>query len=153
MAHPQNPFHVHRCVTYVHVADVEASLAFYAGLGFAAVNTLRDPQGRAFWALARSGDGGDGSERGAEIMFARASGPIDPAAQAVLFYMYSSDVRALRGHLLGRGLHDGGVFTGQAGPNDGRRVVFAVAARDYMPGGEMRVADPDGYCVLVGQVG
>lgn len=151
MAHPQSPFHVHRCVTYVHVADVDASLAFYAGLGFVAVDIMRDPAGRAFWAMARSGDvGGCG---GAEIMFARASGVIDPAEQAVLFYMYSSDVRALRGHLLGCGLHDGGVFAGQAGPNGGRRVVFAVAARDSMPGGEVRVADPDGYCVLVGQVG
>jgi hypothetical protein len=150
MADQQSPFHVHRCVTYVHVADVEASMAFYAGLGFVAVDTLRDPQGRAFWALARSGDG---SDRVAEIMFARASGAIDPAEQAVVFYMYSSDVRALREHLLGCGLHDGGVFTGQPGPNGGRRVVFAVAARDSMPGGEVRVADPDGYCVLVGQVG
>ena len=145
MAHPQSPFHVHRCVTYVHVADVDASLAFYAGLGFAAAETMKDPGGRAFWALARSG-------AGAEIMFARASGPIDAGQQAVLFYMYSSDVRGLRGHLLGLGLHDGGVFTGRAGPNGGRRVVFAVAARDYMPGGEVRVSDPDGYCVLVGQV-
>lgn len=151
MAHQQSPFHVHRCVTYVHVADVDASLAFYAGLGFVAVDTLRDAEGRAFWAMARSGDGG-GEGSGAEIMFARASGAIDPAEQAVLFYMYSSDVRALREHLLGCGLHDGGVFTGQPGPNGGRRVVFAVAARDYMPGGEVRVADPDGYCVLVGQV-
>lgn len=145
MADQRPSFAVDRCVAFVHVADVDASLAFYAGLGFAAAETMKDPGGRAFWARAESG-------AGSEIMFARASGPIDPAQQAVLFYMYSPDVRALRGHLLGLGLHDGGVFSGRAGPNGGRRVVFEIVSRDYMPRGEMRVSDPDGYCILVGQL-
>ena len=90
---------VNRLVPFVHVADVDASLDFYALLGFVQNNTLRDPAGRAFWSLAQSGN--------AEIMFSRASGPIDPAQQAVLFYMYSTDVAALRRHLLAKGLHDG----------------------------------------------
>ena len=98
---------VNRLVPFVHVADVDASLDFYALLGFVQNNTLRDPAGRAFWSLAQSGN--------AEIMFSRASGPIDPAQQAVLFYMYSTDVAALRRHLLANGLHDGGAYRGQAG--------------------------------------
>lgn len=145
MTDQRPPFAVHRMVAFVHVADVDASLAFYEALGFVPVHTMRDPAGRAFWAMAQSA--------AAEIMLARASGPIDPTQQAVLFYMYSADVRALRRHLLARGLHDGGVFTGQPGPNGGRRVVFEVVARDHMPSGEMRVSDPDGYCILVGQLG
>jgi len=106
---------------------------------------MKDARGCAFWALAESGK--------AEIMLARADGPIDPEQQAVIFYMYSTDVAGLRRHLLGNGLHDGGRYCGAAGPNDGRRVVFEVAHPDYMQAGEVRVADPDGYCILVGQLG
>jgi hypothetical protein len=141
---------VDRLVPFVHVADVEASLAFYALLGFEARHVMRDASGRAFWAMAQSGGRGDGE--GAEIMFARADGPVDPAQQAVLFYMYSRNVSALRAGLLAGGLHDGGVYCGQAGPNAGRRVVFMVAHPHYMPAGEVRVADPDGYCILVGEL-
>ncbi|MBL8878432.1 MAG: hypothetical protein JNG88_04860 [Phycisphaerales bacterium] len=138
---------VNRLVTYAHVADVDASLEFYALLGFGVVNSLRDDagNGKTFWARAASG--------AAEIMFARASGPVDPTVQAVLFYMYSPDVGGLRAHLLANGLFDGGAYVGQCGPNDGRRVVFNVSRPFYMPSGEIRIADPDGYCILVGQLG
>lgn len=136
---------VNRLVPFVHVADVEASLAFYALLGFVPQNIMKDARGCAFWALAQSGKG--------EIMLARADGPIDAGQQAVLFYMYSTDVAGLRRHLLARGVRDGGVYPGRAGPGDGPRTAFEVAHRDYMPGGEMRIADPDGYIILVGQLG
>jgi hypothetical protein len=135
---------IRNLIPFAHVADVDASLAFYALLGFVCDSVLRDEHGRAFWASAKS-------ER-AEIMFARADGPIAPEQQAVLFYMYSQDVAALRAHLISQGLHDGGPFRGQQGPNNGRRVVFAVSRPDYMKAGEVRVADPDGYCILVGQL-
>lgn len=52
---------VHRLVPFAHVAEVDASLAFYALLGFAPVNVLKDARGVAFWAMAKS--------NGAEIMF------------------------------------------------------------------------------------
>jgi hypothetical protein len=135
---------VNRLVPFVHVGDVEASLAFYALLGFVPERIMKDSRGRTFWALARSGK--------AEIMLAQADGPVDPAQQAVLFYMYSTDVARLRLHLLESGLHDGGAYCGSKGPNDGRRVVFEVAHPHYMRAGEVRVADPDGYCILVGQL-
>jgi hypothetical protein len=135
---------VRNLIPFVHVADVDASLDFYALLGFACDGAMRDERGRAFWASARS-------DR-AEIMFARADGPIVPEHQAVIFYMYSDDAAALRAHLLAAGLHDGGTCRGEQGPNNGRRVVFAVARPDYMKNGELRVADPDGYCILVGQL-
>jgi hypothetical protein len=70
----------------------------------------------------------------------------------VIFYLYSNDVAALREHLLAEGLADGGAYCGQQGPNSGRRVVFDVTFPDYMRHGEIRVADPDGYCLLVGQL-
>lgn len=139
---------VDNLIAMAHVADVEKSLAFYELLGFVGKSILRDEHGAAFWASAVSGR--------AEIMFTRASGPVDPAVQAVIFYMYARDVAALRAHLLGRGVPDAGVFRG--GPlantvNGGLGVVFEITRPFYMPEGELRVADPDGYCILVGQTG
>ncbi len=131
-------------VPFVHVASVDDSLAFYAHLGLKCDNRMSDAQDRAFWGSAASGN--------AKIMFAQSSGPIAPEDQAVIFYMYTDNVKALRTHLLERGLHDGGEFCGAAGPNNGRRVVFAVSHPHYMPAGEVRVSDPDGYCILVGQL-
>jgi hypothetical protein len=135
---------VNRLVPFVHVADVEASLAFYALLGFAPQNIMKDVRGRASWALAQSAK--------AEIMLARADGPVDAEQQAVLFYMYSTDIAGVRRHLLENGLRDGGVYHGVKGLNDRPGMVFEVAHRDYMPGGEVRIADPDGYIILIGQL-
>lgn len=139
-------------VTLAHVADVGTSLEFYAALGFKERNSLKGPDGVRFWAWADSMSP-VAPEKVASIMFARASGPVDPTVQAVLFYMYTNDLKALRSHLLACGLHDGGAFTGTPGPNNGRRVVFSITHPTYMPEGEMRVSDPDGYCILIGQRG
>lgn len=131
-------------VPFAHVADVDASTAFYALLGFAPTKRMAGPDGRAFWAAISSAL--------ASIMFAQADGPVHPEQQAVLFYMYSNDVAGLRRHLLASGLADGGAYCGQLGPQGGRRVVFEVAHPPHMPHGELRVSDPDGYCILVGQL-
>ena len=139
---PHLPFLVNRLVPFVHVADVETSLAFYGLLGFVPRHSMKDARGSTFWALAQS--------EAAEIMFARADGPIDAGQQAVLFYMYSTDVNGLRRHLLGKGLRDGGAYHG--GEGHGPRVAFEVAHPNYMRAGEMRLTDPDGYCILVGQL-
>lgn len=85
-------------------------------------------------------------------MLARADGPVDAEQQAILLYMYSLDVAALRRHLLANGLRDGGVYSGAASPGDGPSMVFEVAHPHYMPAGEIRIADPDGYVILVGQL-
>lgn len=138
---------VHRVVPYLHVADVERSVAFYELLGFVEDNRYRDADGRPVWASVRYPAEGTPT---AELFFARADGPVVPEEQAVLLYMYSRDIGALRAHLLERGLHDGGRYCGQAGPNGGRRVVFEIHHPHYMSGGELRIADPDGYCLLVG---
>jgi hypothetical protein len=128
----------------LHVADVEASLRFYSLLGLATTAVMRDHAGQPFWGSANTGN--------FSIMFARASGPIDHTQQAALLYLYSNDVAALRAHLLTQGLHDGGSFCGQPGPNQGLDVVFDVTHPHYMPAGEIRVSDPDGYCLLIGQL-
>ncbi len=66
--------------------------------------------------------------------------------------MYIDDLRALRRHLLAGGIRDGGHYPGQHRPGDGPRTVFEIAPRDYMPAGEMRIVDPDGYIILIGQL-
>ena len=135
---------VRNLVPMVHVADVEKSLAFYALFGFAVRNRLPGPLGRTRWAYAECGK--------AEIMFAQAGPDLDPTVQAVLFYLYSENVAVLRRHLLANGLIDGGRYRGAPGPGDGRRVAFEITHPDYMPAGEFRVHDPDGYVLLVGQL-
>jgi hypothetical protein len=138
-------FAVNNVITYAHVLDVDASLAFYALLGFAPKTTLKEPSGRAYWSRVHSGKG--------ELMLARASGPIDAEQQAVLFYMYSDDVAALRQHLVAGGLRDTGAYRGHKTPTDGPSSVFEISHPPHMPAGELRITDPDGYIILVGQLG
>jgi catechol 2,3-dioxygenase-like lactoylglutathione lyase family enzyme len=112
-------------VPYVHVADPERSIAFYRRFGFEVVNSLRH-HGQLDWAFLRT--------FGARLMLARATAPIDPSEQAVLFYLYVRDLPALRDHLRDEGVDAGEII------HDGP-----------IPAGEMRVDDPDGYCLMVAQ--
>lgn len=134
---------VHTLIPMAHVTDVEASMSFYMHLGFAPINVLRDAHAAMRWAMLRSGD--------AAVMLARASGPIDAEQQAVLFYMYNHDVAALREALLGAGVTDATAGASAGDGSVGARV-FPLTHPDYMPAGEMRLIDPDGYVILVGQL-
>jgi catechol 2,3-dioxygenase-like lactoylglutathione lyase family enzyme len=113
-------------VPFVQVADVERSVAFYRQLGFTPVDTLRTG-GVLQWASVDS-------ER-ASLMLARAHAPIDHRGQAVLFYLYTDDLAGLRDHLVAGGLAPGEIFEGTPGPKQ-----------------EMRVADPDGYVLMIAQI-
>jgi catechol 2,3-dioxygenase-like lactoylglutathione lyase family enzyme len=137
---------VNAVAPYAHVQDVERSLRFYARMGLETAATHAAPDGRTVWGCAQSGS--------ARVMLALASGPIDPAQQAVLFYMHAPNVAALRQQLLNAGTPDGGHFRGQPGTTStaNRAAVFAVTHPFYMPAGELRIHDPDGYVILVGQL-
>lgn len=133
----------------VHVEDVDLSVRFYSLLGYAVQSRFSGVDGCTNWVMLTSGN--------ARLMLARASGPVVAEDQAVLFYMYSKDVRMLREHLLAKGLDDAGAppdesnsdrFTGVVR----RSVVFHIVRRFYMPRGELRIHDPDGYCILVGEI-
>lgn len=143
---------VKQLVPMAHVADVARSVEFYSLLGFQTFSEHSDPSGKLAWAWVRSSE--------ANIMFARASGPIVPQDQAVLFYVYTSDLAGLRDHLLQSGLRDGGDFDPESqrrqgvwGIGDPRGIVSTIRRPFYMPLGEVRVEDPDGYTMLVGQTG
>lgn len=131
---------IYELVPMAHVVDVDESIRFYALLGFRVYNRVA-PVSKTQWAWITS-------DRG-HLMLAAASGPVAADQQAVLFYLYTRDLPALRKHLLSQGLSDGGTFRGT--PSEQRRVVFEIAHPIHMPEGEMRVVDPDGYTLLIGQ--
>ena len=114
-------------VAYAHVADVERSIRFYADLGFRVANSVT-PQGGTtlVWAWLESGQ--------ANLMVALASGPVDAGVQAVLFYLYYDDIRQTHAALQALG----------HGPGEIRHPF-------YMPAGEFRLHDPDGYVLMLAQ--
>lgn len=116
---------VRSLVPMAHVADVEASAAFYEALGFRIAASFTPPgEQRPAWVSLCSD--------GAELMLARASEPVVAAQQAVLFYLYCGDVGGLRDRLAAAGLAPG-----------------PIARPFYNPDGEFRLVDPDGYVVMV----
>lgn len=109
-----------------HVADVERSIAFYADLGFSVANRVGPPGAAPVWAWLESD--------AADLMVSRASGPVDAAQQAVLFYIYVEDVAAAHGALLAAGHAPG-----------------PLQRPFYLPDGEFRLEDPDGYVLMLAQ--
>ena len=120
------------CVTglvpMAHVADVQRSADFYKLLGMEMGGRLKNPPGELQWAWLSCDQ--------AQLMVTRASEPVIASQQAVLFYLYSQDLVALREHLLAHGV-----------------TASAISYPEYMPKGEICIEDPDGYCLLIGQAG
>jgi len=115
-------------VPMAHVADVQRSVDFYKLLGMEVRGSLRNSSGNLQWVHLASEQ--------ADLMFTRASDPVIASQQAVLFYLYSPNLIALRDHLLASGV-----------------TVSAITYPEYMPKGEICVEDPDGYALLIGQAG
>jgi uncharacterized glyoxalase superfamily protein PhnB len=109
-------------VPFLHVADPARSIAFYARLGFAVGNRIPG-EGPIDWAWLTGG--------GAQLMIARAEEPVDPARQAVMFYVYGADVPAMHAELAAAGV-----------------AVGPIKTPFYAPRGEFRVEDPDGYVLM-----
>jgi len=141
---------INECVAMLHVADVDAAVQFYGWLGFQCDSRYQRADGVIHFAGLRSGR--------ARLFLAIASGPIVPSHQAVLFYMYSNDVAGLHRYLLEQGLESGGVPPGlrkhgEEGYMPEKSAVYEICYPYYMPAGELRVQDRDGYTILVGQLG
>jgi predicted enzyme related to lactoylglutathione lyase len=112
-------------VPMAFVKSVPRSIEFYERLGFVVGNTFVPPgQAEPSWAWLRSG--------GAQLMVTRASDPVVPSQQAVLFYLYCDDVSAYRDELQKIGVSVGNI-----------QYPF------HAPGGEFRVTDPDGYALMI----
>ncbi|HVL69675.1 MAG TPA: VOC family protein [Vicinamibacterales bacterium] len=115
-----------------HVSDIERSVAFYRLLGFEIGNFVPHT-GPMHWAWLYAPAAPDW-KRGPNLMLTRSARRIDAGAQEVLFYLYAADLKALRRTLL-----DHGVTAGE------------IDYPDYLPKGEFRTADPDGYTLMIAQ--
>jgi uncharacterized glyoxalase superfamily protein PhnB len=108
---------------FVHVSDIVASVAFYRLLGFV-VGDTHEEDGELRWAALSAG--------GSTLMLAQADGAVDSNADTIFFYLYASDLVALRDHLVAHGATVGPIVDGTPGPPQ-----------------QMRVTDPDGFCLMV----
>jgi catechol 2,3-dioxygenase-like lactoylglutathione lyase family enzyme len=111
---------------FVHVSQIERSIAFYETLGLTVERTF-PPDGRATWAYLRNGD--------ARVMLQQVDEEVDGAAQAVLFYLFVDDLLSLRERLIGHGVEAGEIEDGRPGPTR-----------------ELRLRDPDGYLLMVAEI-
>lgn len=115
-------------VAFAHVADVQRSITFYADLGFSVLNhVIPDGQSVPVWAWLQSDK--------ANLMVGLASAPVDASHQAVLFYLYYEDLKHAHAALVELGHRPGEI-----------KYPF------YMPGGECRLEDPDGYVLMLAQI-
>jgi DNA-binding MarR family transcriptional regulator/catechol 2,3-dioxygenase-like lactoylglutathione lyase family enzyme len=119
---------VFNLIPYAHVTDVERSRQFYERLGF--VEDGRTQIGdHPVWISLHAR-----TVRAARITLVRADCALQPNAQTILFYCWTDAITALRERLIREGV-----------------AVTEITYPDRMPDGEFRLADPDGYAVIVGQ--
>lgn len=121
-------------VPMIHVADVERSAMFYSLLGFEIGNRVpRTGAPHWVWLYASKVDNW---KHGPNLMLVRADSEIKPELQSVLFYMYATNLPELRDRLIAEGVK-----------------VSEISYPEYLPNGEFRTEDPDGYCLMVAQSG
>ena len=121
-------------VPMIHVFDMDRSIAFYRLLGFE-IGNYQPRGGPLHWAWMYAPKAPDW-KRGPNLMLTRSECAIDMESQEVLFYLYAVDLPALRERLLAAGIKTG-----------------KISYPDYLPAGEFRVGDPDGYILMVAQAG
>ena len=120
-------FTVSSLVPMAHVADVTRSVAFYEKLGLKVGGKLEKDGGGLRFAYMNA-------ER-AEIMFVEAESPVSRTEQGILFYAYTRKISELRDSLIAQGV-----------------AVSEITYPFYMPGGEFRIEDPDGYVLMAAQI-
>ena len=121
-------------VPMIHVTDVERSAEFYRLLGFAVGNHV-PRTGTMEWAWLYAPSASDW-KRGPNLMLTRSACAIEANAEQFLFYLYATDLKSLRSMLLANGVAAG-----------------EISFPEYLPNGEFRVQDPDGYTLMVAQSG
>ena len=121
-------------VPMIHVLDVDRSVAFYRLLGFEIGNYV-PREGPVTWVWLYA-PGARDWKRGPNLMLTKGGKTINAQAQEVLFYLYAADLPALRAELLSAGMK----------PGD-------IDHPEYLPDGEFRISDPDGYTLMIAQAG
>lgn len=128
MAETSTQAQVTGLIAMAHVENVQRAVDFYGLMGMKLLGSLKASNEDLQWAHISCGN--------ADLMLTRASEPVVPSQQAVLFYLYSPNLIALREHLIAAGVS-----------------VSPITYPAYMPKGEIRAEDPDGYVLLIGQAG
>jgi catechol 2,3-dioxygenase-like lactoylglutathione lyase family enzyme len=123
---------INAIVPMIHVADVQRSADFYRLLGFEIGNRV-PPIGEMGWAWLYAPAAPDW-RRGPNLMLTRSECALDPGLERVVFYLYATDLKGLRGSLLERGVS-----------------ATEIDYPEYLPNGEFRVQDPDGYTLMIAQ--
>lgn len=119
-------------VPMITVLDVERSLEFYELLGFHVGNRVPH-QGRMDWAWLYA-PYAPNWRRGPNLMLNRSEREMDSAERGVLFYLYATDLVALRKELVTAGQTPG-----------------TIEYPSYLPKGEFAIKDPDGYWLMIAQ--
>jgi len=123
---PRMSWRITSLVPLAQVADVDRSIAFYEKLGLVLGGRTKD--GNIDFAGLRT-------ERGdTALMLSRGQAPLAPKEQRIIFYLYTRDLKTLRERLVANGIE-----------------VSPIVPREYMERGEVELADPDGYTVLIGE--
>jgi catechol 2,3-dioxygenase-like lactoylglutathione lyase family enzyme len=125
---PRMSWQVTSLVPLAQVGDVERSIAFYQKLGLVLGGRTKDAN-IDFAGLRTEG----GSPA---LMLSRGQKPVAASPQRILFYLYTRDLKTLRERLLADGID-----------------VPPIVRREYMERGEVELADPDGYTILIGEDG
>jgi DNA-binding MarR family transcriptional regulator len=120
---------VFNLIPFADVRDVRTSIAFYARLGFVVDGEMTQDDELVFASMHAK------LSRPARIMFRRACDPIQPKEQRVLFYCWTEELDALHARLTGEGLAPG-----------------PIERPEPMREGEFHLTDPDGFCIVVGEV-
>jgi catechol 2,3-dioxygenase-like lactoylglutathione lyase family enzyme len=118
------PDRVSDLIPFLHVSDVERSIAFYVKLGLTVNDTYRQ-DGRLVWASMRSGS--------AVLMLTEAPEPVEPSGGR--HYLYTEDLAGLRERLIEAGWEPPEIEDGTPGPKQ-----------------EMSLCDPDRHFLTIAQI-
>ena len=107
-----------------YVRDLEAGRLFYGSFGYTEARS--GGEGDSRWSYLQCGEH--------TLLLAYVEPPLITVELPLLIYLYVEDLAAVRQHL-----------------EEAHRAYELVGYPDHAPGGELRVKDPDGNVVLVGQ--
>ena len=124
-------------VAMIRVADIMNSVKFYRHLGFEIGNAVPRECPPFHWAWLYQPKAPNW-KTGANFMLVSSEIPItaESKAEIVVFYIYARDLKSLREKLLAEGFS-----------------ASEISYPEYLPEGEFRLQDPDGYTLMIAQSG
>ena len=123
-------------VAMVRVPDVMKSAAFYRHLGFEIGNAVPREQPHSWAWLYQPKAPNWKTSANLMLVSGDVHGTTASKDRTVLFYLYVRDMKELREELLAKGL-----------------AASEITYPPYLPEGEFRLEDPDGYTLMIAQSG